>query len=576
MRLLSTKLLAHRFLVLLACAFSYAALLAWLPLLQHAGVGLVLAHAFKLQSLSGLLGLARVFLAWALFKTLSFAPLGLLFGLAFDASDDASRVRWRSSLQALGASLGLSFAVAALQAGHLLPSPWNLPLAWLGAGGACWLTLNVRRGPSARRLIARKLLLACGGLVLAGGLLLLLVLESAPQVERQPVPNAEERHEIRQAFTGRDPRKVKPGETRELRLTEQQINALVALGASMLKAHTAIDLRPGGAAARVALPVPASKLWLNVSAAAQISVDHGSVSLEDPALRVGKLGVPSWLLSLAVRSILEAVQRDPDAGAVLAVLHSLRVRDQDASVVYGALRVERGLAARLVWGRHVRDELGAITLHVVERLLSAPDTAGERRFLNGLTLAFTSARGRSPGHSAVVENRAALLALGAVFGHPKLLRSIGERPDEAQLARIARWREGALLRGRNDWVRHFSVSAALTILSAVAPSDAVGLLKEELDADGGSGFSFADLLADRCGTALAEAASDDEERATAIRDRLAAGVAVDDVFPPANQLPEGISDTQLQTEYGGVGGDRFRALAAEIEKRVSSLPLLKL
>jgi hypothetical protein len=575
-RLFLAKLLAHRFLVLLACALSYAALLAWLPLLQHAGVRLVPAHAFKLQSLRGLLGLAKVFLAWALFKVGSYAPLGLLFGLAFAASDDSARARWRGSLQAVGASLGLSFLVAALQAGRLLPSPWCLPLAWLGAGGACWLTLNLRRGPPARRLIVRKLLYAAGGLVLGSGLLLLLMLESSPHVVQRRVPSAEERHQIRQAFTGRDPRKIKRGETRELRLTEQQVDALVAWGASLLKAHTAIDFRSGGAAARVALPVPATPLWVNVSAAAQIRVEHGSVSIERPALRVGKLVAPSWLLSLAIRDLIEMLRRDPDAGAVLAALHSLRVSDQDASVVYGALRAERGLAARLVWGRQVRDELGAITLHVMGRLLAASDAAGEGRFLNGLALAFASARGRSPARSAVVENRAALLALGAVFGHSKLVRSIGERPDEATLARIERWREGALLRGRNDWVRHFSVSAALTILSAVAPSDAVGLLKEELDAAGGSGFSFADLLADRCGTALAEASTDDEERATAIRDRIVAGVGVDDVFPPVDQLPEGIAHTQLQTDYGGVQGERFRALAAEIEKRVSSLPLLKL
>jgi len=36
------------------------------------------------------------------------------------------------------------------------------------------------------------------------------------------------------------------------------------------------------------------------------------------------------------------------------------------------------------------------------------------------------------------------------------------------------------LRGREDWTKHFFVSAALTVLSAQAPSDAVGVSKEEL------------------------------------------------------------------------------------------------
>jgi hypothetical protein len=114
------------------------------------------------------------------------------------------------------------------------------------------------------------------------------------------------------------------------------------------------------------------------------------------------------------------------------------------------------------------------------------------------------------------------------------------------------------------------VSAALTVLTAVAPSNAAGLLKEELDADGGSGFSFADLLADRSGTAFAEVATRDEESALAMQERLARGFRVDDFFPSAADLPEGISDAQLQSRYGGVGGAPYRHLTAEIERRVAA------
>jgi hypothetical protein len=119
-------------------------------------------------------------------------------------------------------------------------------------------------------------------------------------------------------------------------------------------------------------------------------------------------------------------------------------------------------------------------------------------------------------------------------------------------------------------VRHFTVSGALTVLSSVAPSDAAGLLKEELDADGGSGFSFADLLADRAGTTLAEAATRDDGRAATVQERLARGLRVDDVFPPADGLPEGIPDAELRSRYGGVGGPAYQRLAEEIERRVAA------
>jgi hypothetical protein len=126
------------------------------------------------------------------------------------------------------------------------------------------------------------------------------------------------------------------------------------------------------------------------------------------------------------------------------------------------------------------------------------------------------------------------------------------------------------VRGRGDWARHFAVSGALTVLSAVAPSDAVGLLKEELDADGGSGFSFGDLLADRAGTTFADVATRDDASALRVQQRLAGGFRVDDFFPPAADLPEGIADAELQSRYGGVGGPLYRQQTAEIERRLAT------
>ncbi len=107
------------------------------------------------------------------------------------------------------------------------------------------------------------------------------------------------------------------------------------------------------------------------------------------------------------------------------------------------------------------------------------------------------------------------------------------------------------------------------VLSAVAPSDAAGLLKEELDADGGSGFSFGDLLADRAGTTFADVATRDEASALRMQQRLAGEFRVDDFFPLAADLPEGIPDAELQSHYGGVGGPLYRRQVAEIERRLA-------
>jgi hypothetical protein len=139
------------------------------------------------------------------------------------------------------------------------------------------------------------------------------------------------------------------------------------------------------------------------------------------------------------------------------------------------------------------------------------------------------------------------------------------------------WRRAAplartTLRGRDDWTQHFFVSAALTVLSAQAPSDAIGLFKEELDAGGGSGFSVGDLLADRAGTTFALLATQDDAAARSLQTRLAAGFRVNDFFPEAADLPENIQAAELEARYGGTGGLLFRQYAAEVERRLWSCP----
>ncbi|MHC4400238.1 MAG: hypothetical protein ACYTG0_11225, partial [Planctomycetota bacterium] len=107
-------------------------------------------------------------------------------------------------------------------------------------------------------------------------------------------------------------------------------------------------------------------------------------------------------------------------------------------------------------------------------------------------------------------------------------------------------------------------------------SNEAGLFKEELDAgEGGSGFSFSDLLADRAGTMFALAATRDERSARGVQARLAAGPEIDDVFPPAADLPEGIPDGELQTQYGGVGGEKYKEVLREMQRRLETCEALR-
>jgi uncharacterized protein YfiM (DUF2279 family) len=60
------------------------------------------------------------------------------------------------------------------------------------------------------------------------------------------------------------------------------------------------------------------------------------------------------------------------------------------------------------------------------------------------------------------------------------------------------------LLGRYDSAQHFVISAALAAWAGEPAANAIGVYKEIDDSRRGSGFSFADLAADRAGTRFGE------------------------------------------------------------------------
>jgi hypothetical protein len=556
---------------------AYAALLAWLPVLQPARVGLALGHVFQLQSKAGALSLGKALLLWALLKLLGCVPLGALSVLCFPDREDARERRIRVVLPAAALALTLAYAVCALQLGSASPSVFALALAFSGAGVGVWIALSARRGPRARRLIVPKL--AAASALLAGtlGVLAWLAIEPQPALAERPLPGSDMHRELVGLLHGNDPRKIPEGETRSLRLNDRQVDAALAWGFSLLRARSKAALSDGGGALQVALPILGGRRWLNIAAAAKLAWTDDTLEMEDAELRVGRVWVPPFLVELTAKSTLAALRTDPDADAVLGAVRALSLRRDAATLTYAALRAPSGLAARLLLGDEAQAELRLATRQHVDELLArlAPLPPGDERFRAALSTAFGAARARATDAAkAPAENRAALIALGIVLGHPKLARALGERFDYALIERMVALREGASWRGRNDWVRHFTVSAALTVLSDVAPSDAAGLLKEELDADHGSGFSFADLLADRSGTMLALRATESEAGARRVQEQLGGAFTLETLLPDPSDLPEGIPDAELKARYGGVGGPGFNTLSSEIERRVAACPLL--
>jgi hypothetical protein len=187
---------------------------------------------------------------------------------------------------------------------------------------------------------------------------------------------------------------------------------------------------------------------------------------------------------------------------------------------------------------------------------------------------YTAEQGISP--------RAFLVALGVGLDRTDVLRShrltgwyLRQIESDAERQRRLRVLGNPTLKGRPDWLYHFAVSAALAALTGPAAAEAAGLYKELRDAEGGSGFSFADLAADYSGVFFARTLLAPGPDAGRELTRIAEGFRGAALLPETSDLKEGLSRAELERRYGGPDDERFRRACAAVRRRVERLPAFR-
>ena len=101
-------------------------------------------------------------------------------------------------------------------------------------------------------------------------------------------------------------------------------------------------------------------------------------------------------------------------------------------------------------------------------------------------------------------------------------------------------------------------------------------LKEFLDSkNGGSGFSFADLMADRAGTRLSMLATDSDESALKVQEHLADITDEALLLPELTGLPEGISQQAFEFYYRDINSKIYREMLKSIDEQLQTIPVYK-
>lgn len=175
------------------------------------------------------------------------------------------------------------------------------------------------------------------------------------------------------------------------------------------------------------------------------------------------------------------------------------------------------------------------------------------------------------------QNYSALMALVLYFGHDKFQLLVGDfKPLSINDREIREKNRANVVFGdRVDLQKHVVYSIAIQLFVNDQTSDAMGVFKELLDANtGGSGFSFADILADRVGTSLAVTATKNNETAFYVQQKFARlSLSDSDMLPDFSDLPEGLGESSFQQTYIDIKSVPYKQMLIKINQRLLSTKL---
>lgn len=366
---------------------------------------------------------------------------------------------------------------------------------------------------------------------------------------------------------GNDPRKLKPGEVRTVALGEEELDlAAQYVAHRFARGNARVRLRPNlvDLAVTVPLPGPLQGLYLNAEGTLLPNAD-GLPAFE--SLRLGRLNVPAVVADWLARRVLAYVNGEEAVEVIAGAVKQVNVGGGRLAVTY---QWQADLMARLSSAAVPAAELERLRVYQ-EKLIAVGTQAPKKVSLADLlppVFRLAGERSGAPEGDPIAENRAALAVLMFYVTRHGLDKVLpGAEPWPKAAGRTVK------LNGRDDFPKHFIISAAIAAAADTPLSDAIGLYKEVKDSRGGSGFSFNDIAADRAGTRMGEMASASPEAARLLQKKAGEGLREPDFMPSTEGLPEFMPEAEFKQRFGGIGEPKYNLMMMEIEKRVAALPL---
>tara|TARA_Y100000588_G_scaffold313885_1_gene341244 strand:- start:1580 stop:2836 length:1257 start_codon:yes stop_codon:yes gene_type:complete len=394
----------------------------------------------------------------------------------------------------------------------------------------------------------------------------ILCIESIPLVEKKPLLSLSNAERAKVLLREYDPRKLRSGEIKTVSMSEEEL--------SLVTNHLINGFGTGAAAFEIEqdrLTIMASVNLSGLLPGRYVNFKTQFNTVSDGArfgkLQIGLISVPAAIMRGFVTLGAEHIYRATGLPSINTVLHAVVIRDRQLEITYQWQEE----IVKVVRDRFVSRTDRALMRAYNDFLATKFAEKGtDLSFANLVHAIFKKARDRSPSTDPVVENRAAIVILAAYVNGSNISSFVPEAANWVKPRRVR-----LKIHSRRDLVRHFATSAALAVAGGGVMSSAIGLYKEVGDADGGSGFSFQDLAADKAGAQFGHAAVESEFSAKRLQDRIARGIDEMALIPKVNDLEENLSEAEFQGRYGGIKGVEYERVVEDIDRRIADSVLYR-
>lgn len=398
-----------------------------------------------------------------------------------------------------------------------------------------------------------------------------MMIEDSPDVASAASLSTADLSRAKVFMENADPRELAPGEVTAFSIEEQELELLANYALDQLEGGgTRIDLTTGLADVKLSARLPDNPIGDYVNL--QLTMSQWGDALNIEKLTIGGVSVPAGVADFTMKYAHEQLQRVPEYVAALDAINGYSIDEDRLNVVYQwqpdlvEQLSDRGRGMVISPEYQERLLAHATNLASVTRDSRLDDVTSLSNIISPMFL-FAQVRGGDP----VEENRAAIMVMAMHIMGVSVPRVLGLPKDAIPEYGKHKFE----LSERGDFAQHFLVSAGLTLSAGTGLADSIGLLKELEDSQGGSGFSFTDIGADRTGVRFAEVATSNADTARAMQQLLSLNPSEDVFMAEFRDLPESMTEETFVSIYGGVGQPAYNRVIEDIENRISSVRLFQ-